>query len=155
VCRALKRQQIRDGEKPFTTDDIDRALQRKTRRPIVLSPEEERVIAIHEAGHALVAMLIPKATPPEKICIAQDQEGALGYVMRAARTRPYTTTDEEMRADICVGLGGYVSERLTFGDVSIGAHGDLQQANRIARAMVEEYGMTAEIRTLAGAPPHG
>lgn len=145
VCRALKRQQIRDGEKPFTTDDIDRALQRKTRRPIVLSPEEERVIAIHEAGHALVAMLIPKATPPEKICIAQDQEGALGYVMRAARTRPYTTTDEEMRADICVGLGGQTAERLVLGEVSVGAYGDLQQCNAIARAMVEQYGMSQRL----------
>jgi cell division protease FtsH len=145
VCRALKRQQIRDGEKAFTTDDIDRALQRKTRRPIVLSPEEERVIAIHEAGHALVAMLIPKATPPEKICIAQDQEGALGYVMRAARTRPYTTTDEEMRADICVGLGGQTAERLVLGEVSVGAYGDLQQCNAIARAMVEQYGMSQRL----------
>ncbi len=145
VCRALKRQQLREGVRPFTTDDLDKALQRKTRRPIILSPEEERVIAIHEAGHALVAMLIPKATPPEKICIAQDQEGALGYVMRAARTRPYTTTDEEMRADICVGLGGQVAERLVLGEVSVGAYSDLQQANTIARAMVEQYGMSERL----------
>jgi len=145
VCRALRRQQLREGVRPFTTDDIDKALQRKTRRPVVLSAEEERVIAIHEAGHALVAMLIPKARPPEKICIAQDQEGALGYVMRAARTRPYTTTDEEMRADICVGLGGQVAERLVLGEVSVGAYSDLQQANTIARAMVEQYGMSERL----------
>ena len=141
VCRALKRQQLRTGATEFTTDDIDKALQRKTRRTVVLSPEEERVIAIHEAGHALVAMLLPKATPPERICISQDQEGALGYVLRAARTKPYVTTEDEMRADICVGLGGQCAERLVLGEVSVGAWSDLQQANTIARAMVEQYGM--------------
>ena len=141
VCRALKRQQLRTGATEFTADDVDKALQRKTRRPVVLSPEEERVIAIHEAGHALVAMLLPKATPPERICISQDQEGALGYVLRAARAKPYVTTEDEMRADICVGLGGQTAERLVLGEASVGAWSDLQQANTIARAMVEQYGM--------------
>ncbi|MBL8604447.1 MAG: AAA family ATPase [Myxococcales bacterium] len=145
VCRALKRQAIRSGATAFTLDDLDKALSRKTRRPITLSAEEERVIAIHEAGHALIAMLLPKATPPEKICIAQDREGALGYVMRAARARPYVTTDEEMRADICVGLGGQTAERIVLGEVSVGAYADLQQCNTIARAMVQNYGMTSRL----------
>jgi len=143
VCRALKRQAIRVGERKFTPEDIDRALQRKTRAAIVLSPAEERVVAVHESGHALLAMLVEHATPPERISIAADMEGALGYVLRAARARPYAITAADMRADICVGLGGFCAERLVFGEVSIGAHTDLQQANRIARAMVEEYGMGA------------
>jgi cell division protease FtsH len=143
VCRALKRQTLRTGEKKFAPADIDRALQRKTRAQVVLSPDEERVVAVHEAGHALLAMLVPHATPPERISIAADLEGALGYVLRAARARPYAITAADMRADICVGLGGYSAERLAFGDVSIGAHTDLQQVNRVARAMVEEYGMGA------------
>lgn len=145
VCRALKRQAIRTGQSNFTAEDIDKALQRKTRTAVILSPGEERVVAFHEAGHALLAMLVEHATPPERISIAADMEGALGYVLRAARARPYAITTADFRADICVGLGGYVSERLTFGDVSIGAHTDLQQANRIARAMVEEYGMAAGV----------
>ncbi len=145
VCRALKRQQLRTGAAAFTNDDIDKALQRKTRRAVVLSAEEERVIAIHEAGHALIAMLLPKATPPERICISQDQEGALGYVLRAARTKPYVTTEDEMRADICVGLGGQCAERMVLGEASVGAWSDLQQANTIARAMVEQYGMNREL----------
>lgn len=145
VCRALKRQSLRTGTTTFTVEDIDRALQRKSRRAIVLSKEEERVIGLHEAGHALVAMLLPKATPPERICIAQDQEGALGYVLRAARTRPYVTTEDEMRADICVGLGGQTAERMVLGEVSVGAYADLQQCNLIARAMVEEYGMSGTL----------
>ena len=143
VCRALKRQQLRTGEKRFGPGDIDRALQRKTRAQVVLSPAEERVVAIHEAGHALLAMLVEHATPPERISIAADLEGALGYVLRAARARPYAITSADMRADICVGLGGLCAERLVLAEVSIGAHTDLQQVNRIARAMVEEYGMGA------------
>lgn len=142
VCRALKRQALRTGVASFTAEDIDRALQRKTRRPVVLSAAEERVIAIHEAGHALLAMLLPKATPPERIAIAQDMEGALGYVMRAARARPYAMTEDEMRAEICVGLGGQTAERIVLGEISIGAYQDLQQSNAIARAMVEQYGMS-------------
>jgi cell division protease FtsH len=67
VARSSARQ-IRTGSTAFTTDDIDKALQRKTKRPVVLSSHEERVVAVHEAGHALVAMLLPKATPPERIC---------------------------------------------------------------------------------------
>lgn len=145
VCRALKRQSLRTGSAEFTTDDVDRALQRKTRRAIILSREEERVIGLHEAGHALLAMLLPRATPPERICISQDQEGALGYVLRAARTRPYVTTEDEMRADICVGLGGQTAERMVLGEVSVGAYADLQQCNQIARAMVEEYGMSGTL----------
>lgn len=143
VCRALKRQSLRTGSLGFTNEDIDKALQRKTTRKINLGTDEEKVIAVHEAGHALIAMLLPKATPPEKISISSDMEGALGYVMRAARTRPYTMTEQEMRAEICVGLGGQVAERMLFGDISVGAYGDLQQVNTIARAMVEQYGMSA------------
>lgn len=141
VCRALKRQALRTGEAEFVSADVDRALVRKSRAAVILSAAEERVVAFHEAGHALLASLVEGATPPERISIAADMEGALGYVLRAARARPYAITAADMRADICVGLGGFCSERMIFGEVSIGAHTDLQQANRIARAMVEEYGM--------------
>lgn len=145
VCRALKRQSLRTGPSPFTKEDIDKALQRKTSRKISLGAAEEKVIAVHEAGHALLAILCPKATPPEKISISSDIEGALGYVLRAARTRPYTMTEQEMRAEICVGLGGQIAERMVFSDVSVGAYQDLQQVNTIARAMVEQYGMASAL----------
>lgn len=142
VARALKRQQLRSGKLEVTTDDIDKALQRKTRKPIVLSAEEEKVIATHEAGHALLAMLIPNATLPERITIASDMDGALGYVQRAARTKPYALTGKDLRAEICVALGGNVAEKLAFGETSVGAANDLRAANAIARSMVENYGMT-------------
>ena len=142
VCRALKRQALRTGSNVFTPDDIDRALERRSRRPVVVTDQEEHVIAVHEAGHALLATLLPGATPPERISISPDMEGALGYVLRAARARPYAVTSAEMRAEICVGLGGYVAEQLNLGDVSIGAYADLKQVTSIARAMVVDYGMS-------------
>ncbi len=143
VCRALKRQQLRDGTTALGTDDVDRALQRRTRRPVVLGEQEERVIAVHEAGHALLAMLVEGATPPERITIRSDVEGALGYVLRAARARPYAMTGRDIRAEICVGLGGRAAEQLVFGEVSIGAYSDLRQATELARAMVCDYGMSS------------
>jgi cell division protease FtsH len=86
-------------------------------------------------------MVIPGARRPEKIAIAQDREGALGYVLRAARARPYATNATELRAELCVGLGGMEAERMVLGDVSIGAYGDLQNATALARAMVGGHGM--------------
>jgi cell division protease FtsH len=139
--RALKRQRLRTGQDTFSTDDIDKALQRRQRRPVQLSSHEERVIAVHEAGHAILAMLLPGARRPEKVAIAQDREGALGYVLRAARARPYATTASDLRAELCVGLGGMEAERLVLGDVSIGAYSDLQHATALARAMVGGHGM--------------
>ncbi len=141
--RALKRQRLRTGQETFSTDDIDKALQRRQRRIVQLSSHEEHVIAVHEAGHAVLAMVLPGARRPEKIAIAQDREGALGYVLRAARARPYATTATELRAELCVGLGGMEAERLVLGDVSIGAYGDLQHATALARAMVGGHGMDA------------
>lgn len=151
VCRGLKRQALRTGITEFTVADIDRALERRARRPVVLTPHEERVIAVHEAGHATLATHVPGATPPERISISADMPGALGYVLTAARARPYAMTSADMRAEICVGLGGYAAEEMCFEDVSIGAYTDLKQATAIARSMVADYGMsTAGVRaTLA------
>jgi cell division protease FtsH len=143
VCRALKRQVIRTGAPALTADDVDRAIQRKSRRPVVLSPTEERVVAVHEAGHALVAILLPRATPPERVSIASDVGGALGYVQRMARARPYALTESDLRADVCVGLAGLVAERLFLGEISVGARTDLQQASALVCEMVDHYGMSA------------
>lgn len=142
VCRALKRQALRTGAAAFTPEDVDRALERRTRRAVVLTAHEERVVAVHEAGHALLAVLVEGATPPERISITPDLDGALGYVLRTARTHPYAMTADEMRAEICVGLGGHVAEALVLGHVSVGAGNDLLQATELARAMVEEFGMS-------------
>jgi cell division protease FtsH len=143
VFRALKRQAFRTGNPVFSADDIDHAIARKSRRPIVLSAAEEKVVAVHEAGHALVATLLPRATPPERISIASDVDGALGYVQRMARARPYALAEDDLRADVCVGLAGLVAERLVLGEVSVGARTDLKQATAIVCDMVDHYGMSA------------
>jgi cell division protease FtsH len=143
--RALKRLQLRTGQTTFTTAEIDAALARRQRRHVQLSTHEERVIAVHEAGHALLAMLLPGARRPEKIALAQDVDGALGYVLRQARARPYATTTTDLRAELCVGLGGMEAERLVCGEVSIGAFGDLQAATALARAMVAGHGMDDDL----------
>lgn len=141
ACRALKRQQLRTGSAVITDADIDKALQRKQVRPVTLSAHEERVTAIHEAGHAVLGMVLPGARRPERISLVQDMDGYLGYVITAARARPYATTSKELRADICVGLGGLEAERLFCGDGTIGAWQDLQNATSIARAMVAGHGL--------------
>jgi cell division protease FtsH len=141
ICRALKRISLREGGRAFTEDDVVKAMTRKMSKKPVLSKHEQRVIAVHEAGHALLSMLIPKARPPEKITIDSDTEGALGYVQKVASANPYAVTSEEMRAEIAVGLGGIEAERLVFGDVSVGAYQDLQNCTSIARAMVAGHGM--------------
>lgn len=141
ACRALKRQQLRTGSAVIVAADVDKALQRKQIRQVVLSAHEERVTAIHEAGHAVLGMVLPGARRPERISLIQDMDGYLGYVISAARARPYATTATELRADICVGLGGLEAERLFCGDGTIGAWQDLQNATSIARAMVAGHGL--------------
>ncbi len=141
ACRALKRQQLRTGNQTITNADVDKALQRKQIRQVVLSAHEERVTAVHEAGHAVLGMVIPGARRPERISLVQDVEGNLGYVLTAARARPYATTATDLRADICVSFGGLEAERLVFDDVTIGAWSDLQHATTVARAMVAGHGL--------------
>jgi cell division protease FtsH len=141
ACRALKRQVLRTGNTTISNDDVTRALQRKAVRPVVLSSHEERVTAVHEAGHAVLGMVLPGARRPERISLVQDIDGNLGYVLVAARQRPYATTATELRTDICVGLGGLEAERIFCGDATIGAWQDLQHATSIARAMVAGHGL--------------
>jgi cell division protease FtsH len=145
ACRALKRQQLRTGSAVVTDADVDKALQRKQIRQVVLSAHEERVTAVHEAGHAVLGMVVPGARRPERISLVQDVEGNLGYVLTAARARPYATSATDLRADICVSFGGLEAERLVFGDVTIGAWSDLQHATTVARAMVAGHGLDSSL----------
>lgn len=141
IARGLKRRALRGGG-ALGVEDVERALSRHAGRRIKLCAEEERVVAHHEAGHALLAILLPEATPPERISIAADGGDSLGYVLRAARAKPYTLTAAALRAEICVGLGGYAAEHAFLGAPSIGALADLRQATEIAHAMVVHYGMS-------------
>ena len=157
IARSLKREEIRRVEKArrageaipeggfvLNEEDCLAALSKKSKKPVTFQKKEERTIAIHEAGHAILAHFCPSASPIERITIATGDEDTLGYVLRGVRENKYVTTRAELLDDICVLLGGRTAEELWLGDISIGCYNDLQKATEIARVMVEELGMGAE-----------
>ena len=144
VMRALKREVLRRGQpgSPISTEDLTAALGRRSQERVTLTAEEERTVAIHEAGHAVVAYLLPKCPTIEKVSIATGDSDTLGFVMQSVKERRYITTHDELLEDICVLLAGREAEALVLGDVSVGAYNDLQRATEICRAMVEDLGMS-------------
>jgi cell division protease FtsH len=153
ICRSLKRDQLRTG-KDFVLDEaaVDKALNSRRKKKVTFSAQEEKTIAIHEAGHAICAHMLPYASAIEKITIATGEEDTLGYVLRAVKENKYVTTKNELLDDICLFLGGRVAEEIIIGDVSVGAYDDLQKATTLARSMIEELGMgeTLGLRAIAG-----
>jgi cell division protease FtsH len=141
LCRALARIRLRENvARPTEPTDIDRALTEWIERP-KLTPREERVVATHEAGHAVCALFCDHATPIERISIQADTAGALGFVRYQDPAHRYVVTHAELLDDICILMGGREAEILLLDDVSIGSVGDLQRATAIARALVEEFGL--------------
>ncbi|MFT4978585.1 MAG: cell division protease FtsH, partial [Myxococcota bacterium] len=145
VMRALKREVLRRGEPDarINSADLSAALDRRTKERVRLSAEEERTVAIHEAGHAVAAYLLPSCAPIEKISISTGDTETLGFVMQSVRERRYIMTGESLLDDVCVLLAGREAEALMLGDVSVGAWNDLQRATEICRSMVEELGMSS------------
>ena len=119
-------------------DRIITGLEKKNR---VINPKEKEIVAYHETGHALVAASTPGADRVHKISIIPRGIGALGYTQQLPTEDRYLMTRQELLGKIDVLLGGRMAETIIFGDVSTGAHNDLQRATDIARAMVLEYGM--------------
>ena len=141
LCRALARIRLRENiTHPTDAADIDRALTEWIERP-KLTPLEERVVATHEAGHAVCALFCDHATPIERISIQADTAGALGFVRYQDPAHRYVVTRAELLDDICILMGGREAELLLLDDVSIGSVGDLQRATAIARSLVEEFGL--------------
>ena len=123
-------------------DRIMGGLEKKNR---VINPKEKRVVAYHEAGHAIVATYTDGADAVHKISIVPRGIGALGWTQQLPTEDRYLMSQTELLGKIDVLLGGRAAERLIFGDVSTGAHNDLQRATDIAMAMVTEYGMGATL----------
>jgi cell division protease FtsH len=123
-------------------DRIMGGLEKKNR---VINPKEKKVVAYHEAGHALVASFTPGADAVHKISIVPRGIGALGWTQQLPTEDRYLMSQTELLGKIDVLLGGRAAERLVFSDVSTGAHNDLQRATDIAMAMVTEYGMGATL----------
>ena len=131
------------------TEAIERGIAGLVRKSRVLSPEERRIVAYHEMGHALVALSLPGTDPVHKVSIIPRGVGALGYTIQRPTEDRFLMTREELEARMAVLLGGRAAERLVFGRVSTGAADDLQRVTDTARAMVTRYGMIDEIGPLS------
>jgi len=141
LCRSMARIRLR-GNKTGASEkgDVEHALTEWVERP-ELTPAEERVVATHEAGHAICALHCPHAAAIERISIRADMAGSLGYVKHQDPASRYVVTQGRLLDDLCVLMGGREAERLLLDDLSIGSAGDLDRATNIARALVEEFGM--------------
>jgi cell division protease FtsH len=142
LCRAIARFRLREGRKDATVAaDVERALTEWVEKQ-KLTPHEEHVVATHEAGHAICALLTPHARAIERIALADDVVGALGYVRHQQSTHRNIYTQRQMLADIVVLYGGTEAEKLFLdGNPSAGCSQDLYQATMLAREMVEVCGM--------------
>lgn len=126
-------------------DRIIGGLEKKNR---AINPKEKKIVAYHEAGHALVAMSVEHADPVNKISIIPRGIGALGYTQQLPTEDRYLMTKRELLDRLCVLLGGRVAEEIVFGDVSTGAQNDLQRATLIVKSMITEYGMSERLGLL-------
>jgi cell division protease FtsH len=124
------------------TDRIVGGLEKKNR---AMNPKEKEIVAYHESGHALVAMMLPNVDPVSKISIIPRGIAALGYTQQLPTEDRYLMTRDELLDRLLVLLGGRVSEEIIFGDISTGAQNDLQRATDIAKRMVMEYGMSERL----------
>jgi cell division protease FtsH len=144
LCRALARARLRERRTtPLEIDDVEQALSSWAERPS-LTPQEERVVATHEAGHAVTALFCPHAPPIERISIRGDLAGALGFVSYSDPAHRYVVTQAQLLDQLCMLFGGREAELLFFEDLSIGSAGDIDRATDLARALVEEFGMGGE-----------
>ena len=137
---------VRDGRKFATQTDLMESVevviagyQKKNR---VLSTKEKLVVSYHEVGHALVAALQTNSAPVQKITIIPRTSGALGFTMQVDEGEKYLMTKEELENKIATFTGGRVAEELVFGDVTTGASNDIEQATKLARAIITRYGMS-------------
>jgi cell division protease FtsH len=136
----------RAGKEEVTMADFDEAVERGAvglkRKSRIMQEDEKQRVAYHEAGHAMVACALPNTHPVHKVSIIPRGVGALGYVLRRPEDDRYLMTRSELESQIKVALGGTLAEEIIYGEISNGATSDLQEASRIARNMVKEFGMS-------------
>ena len=138
------------GEDQVTHADFDEAIERSVlglRRPIVLGPDEKRLIAYHESGHALMGLLVPGADPVKKLTIVP-RGLSLGSTYSQPIDDRYNYPESYLRGRITLALGGRAAEEVAYGAVTTGAESDLQQVNQIARSMVARFGMSPKLGPL-------
>ena len=139
---------VRDGRAYVTEADLEESIEvviaGYQKKNAVLSDQEKRVVAYHETGHALVAAMQSHSAPVQKITIIPRTSGALGYTMQVEQGDKYLLTKKEIEDKIAVYTGGRAAEEVVFGEITTGASNDIEQATKLARAMITRYGMSDE-----------
>jgi cell division protease FtsH len=137
---------VRRGKQKVGMSDFEEAVERVVagleKKNRLINPEEKKIVAYHELGHALVAMALPGTDPVQKITIIPRGIAALGYTMQVPTEDRFLMRKTELLNKIATLLGGRAAEEIVFGDISTGAHNDLAKASDIARSMVKQYGMS-------------
>ncbi len=126
-------------------ESIERVMAGPERKSRLISEKEKKIVAYHESGHTLLALLVPGADPVHKVSIIPRGTAALGYTMQVPLEDRYLTSKSELLGRLVVLLGGRASEELSFGEITTGAHNDLEVATQIARRMVCEFGMSEKL----------
>jgi len=126
-------------------ESIERVMAGLEKKNRLINPEEKKIVAYHELGHALVALSLPGTDPVKKISIVPRGIAALGYTMQVPTEDRFLMKKTELLNRIAGLLGGRAAEEIVFGDISTGAHNDLSKATDIARSMVREYGMSSRL----------
>jgi cell division protease FtsH len=144
---------VRDHRKYATQADLEESIEvviaGYQKKNAILTNKEKWTVAYHEIGHALVAAKQTNSAPVQKITIIPRTSGALGYTMQVEENNHYLMTKEEIENKIATFTGGRAAEEITFGTISTGASNDIEQATKLARAMVTRYGMSKEFDMVA------
>ena len=137
---------VKNGRKAVSQKDLLEAVEvvlvGKEKKDRILSQEERKIVSYHEVGHALVSALQKDSEPVQKITIVPRTMGALGYVMHVPEEEKFLNTRKELEAMLVGYLGGRAAEELVFDTVTTGAANDIEQATKVARAMITQYGMS-------------
>ncbi len=144
---------VRDGRKYATQSDMEESIEvviaGYQKKNAILTTKEKMIVAYHEIGHALVAAKQTNSAPVQKITIIPRTSGALGYTMQVEEGNHYLMSKEEIENKIATLTGGRAAEEVIFGTITTGASNDIEQATRLARAMITRYGMSKDFDMVA------
>ena len=144
---------VRDGRRFATQADLEESIEvviaGYQKKNAIMTDHEKKIVSYHEIGHALVAAMQTHSAPVQKITIVPRTSGALGYTMQVEEGNHYLMTKEEMENKIATLTGGRAAEEVAFGSVTTGASNDIEQATKLARAMITRYGMSDDFGMVA------
>ena len=144
---------VRNGRKRATQADLEESIEvviaGYQKKNAIMTDREKRIVACHEIGHALVAAKQTNSAPVQKITIVPRTSGALGYTMQVEEGNHYLMSKEEIENKIATFTGGRAAEEVVFGSVTTGASNDIEQATKLARAMITRYGMSRDFDMVA------